>query len=250
MIIYYTKLAILYAGYINAGMAVCFSGIIFSRSQIRKIGRLCIGMIEKLLGLSYEIKGHNFLEADKAYVIVSNHQHAIDVIAMMHVYDKIDNYVVIAKQGLKWMGPFGIALQLLGTIFVRRGCLEESLPDFNYLIETAKENNTSIYMFPEGSRHLSSENGGEMLPFKKGAFHLAIDSGFPILPVVISDYDFINMKEKRFENGRIKIQILKPIETASSTKKDIDELVTTTRNNMISVFDKTRSANVAVVERT
>ncbi len=46
-----------------------------------------------------------------------------------------------------------------------------------------------------------------MMPFKKGAFHVAVDSGLPILPVVMSEYDFLDHKKKRFGKGVINIQV-------------------------------------------
>ena len=45
------------------------------------------------------------------------------------------------------------------------------------------------------------------MPFKKGAFHVAVDSGLPILPVVMSEYDFLDHKKKRFGKGVINIQV-------------------------------------------
>jgi hypothetical protein len=47
-----------------------------------------------------------------------------------------------------------------------------------------------------------------MMPFKKGAFHVAVDSGLPILPVVMSEYDFLDHKKKRFGKGVINIQVI------------------------------------------
>ena len=44
----------------------------------------------------------------------------------------------------------------------------------------------SLWVFPEGTRHLSKES--DLLPFKKGGFHLAIQAGVPIVPVVCENY--------------------------------------------------------------
>lgn len=238
MLIYYTKKAILYVGYLHTGLIVSAIGLFCSRSRLRKIGRICFGLIGKLLGISYELRGGAWINSDTAYVVISNHQHAIDCIAMMEVYDKINNLVVVAKHSLKWMGPFGLALQFIGTVFVRPGHLEESLTDLSYLVKTARANGTSIYMFPEGTRHLVAEDGNKMLPFKKGAFHVAIEGNFPILPVVISNYHFIDHKEKMFRSSKVIVEVLKPINTEGVSKDNINEFIDGIRNQMVTVFEK------------
>jgi len=71
-----------------------------------------------------------------------------------------------------------------------------------------------------------------MLPFKKGAFHVAVDSGLPILPIVMSDYGFMDKKNKVFGRGNIHIQILEPIPTDNfvNTKENLNALIESTRS--------------------
>ena len=66
----------------------------------------------------------------------------------------------------------------------------------NSVSENLKDENTKLWIFPEGTRcsenklklfdFYLSRNGDksiEMLPFKKGAFHVAVNSNLPILPI-------------------------------------------------------------------
>lgn len=152
------------------------------------------------------------------------------------MFDKI---AAIAKHELKWAGPVGIAGQLAGSVFVKRSKHEKAMSALNEALKKAKDTNTSLLIFPEGTRHLASSDGECMLPFKKGAFHMAIDAGLPILPIVISEYDFINLKEKTFGsagNRKVTLTILDPIETSKLTKNDINDLVESTRSEMIKIF--------------
>ena len=145
----------------------------------------------------------------------------------------------IAKHELKWMGTFGMAAQLGGTVFVQRSKKENATAALNKALKKAKDTETSLLIFPEGTRHLASSDGECMLPFKKGAFHMAIDAGLPILPVVISEYYFIDRKKKRFGSSgerSVTLTILDPIETSELQKSDIDNLVKDTRNKMIETF--------------
>ena len=75
----------------------------------------------------------------------------------------------------------------------------------------AKEEGKKLMIFPEGTRN--SKKGLTMLPFKKGAFHIAIDGKLPILPVVLSEYDFLDVKNWIFNPGKVTIKVLPRIDT-------------------------------------
>ena len=77
---------------------------------------------------------------------------------------------------------------------------------------------------------------------------MAIDAGLPILPVVISEYDFIDRRKKRFGcsgERNVKITVLVPIETSELDKSDIDNLIKDTRNKMIDTFKEKKDKLVA-----
>ena len=152
---------------------------------------------------------------------------------------------------MKWAGPFGIAAQLGGTVFVQRSKAEKAKLALNKALKDAKDTKTSLHIFPEGTRHLASLDGVHMLPFKKGAFHMAIDTGFPILPVVISEYNFIDQRHKTFGssgNQDVTITVLNPIETNEMSKDDIDILIEGTRNKMVEVFKDKKAQKIASEE--
>ena len=127
-------------------------------------------------------------------------------------------------------------------MFVKRSKHGKAVVALNKAVKKSKDTGTSIAIFPEGTRHLVASDGGDvMLPFKKGAFHMAMDAGIPILPVVVSEYDFIDTKHKKFGGDQeVYITILKPIETSGITKTDIDQLVDDTRSKMIDTFKEAK----------
>ncbi len=61
----------------------------------------------------------------------------------------------------------------------------------------------SLFMYPEGTRHLGPE--ADLLPFKKGGFHMAIQAGIPIIPMVTENYWHIYRKAF-FGTGVIKVR--------------------------------------------
>ena len=123
---------------------------------------------------------------------------------------------------------------------MKRSKHEKAMSALNEALKKAKDTDTTLLIFPEGTRHLASSDGECMLPFKKGGFHMAVDAGLPILPIVISEYDFINRKKKTFGdagNRDVTLTVLDPIETIELTKNDIYRIVESTRSEMINIFN-------------
>ncbi len=139
--------------------------------------------------------------------------------------------VAIAKKELKYFGPFGLNLALCGTIFLDRHRGPDAHDVVNVAARTAKQNCTSIWIYPEGTRN--RRRGLTMLPFKKGAFHMALEAGMNILPVVISEYHFFSPEKKRFGPGSVKIRVMTPIQTVSYSKDNLDDLINDTREKML-----------------
>ncbi|MNN85147.1 1-acyl-sn-glycerol-3-phosphate acyltransferase [compost metagenome] len=92
---------------------------------------------------------------------------------------------------------------------------------------TLQNEDTSIWVFPEGTRNL----GEELLPFKKGAFQMAIAAGVPIVQVCVSNY-INHMRLNRWNSGQILIRSLPPIPTAGLTLDDMPQLIAQCREQM------------------
>lgn len=248
---YYIKLMTIYAGFLNMGVWLSIYGIFHKTFETSRFAKKLLDPIGKVLGIHFIVHGSENINRKQPYIIICNHQHALDIITGMQIWDMFEKAAVAAKKPLKWMGPFGIALQMTGAIFIERNNLANTRAVLDQAVKRAKENNTSILLFPEGTRHLKSTDGISMLPFKKGAFHMALNAGLPILPVVISEYDFIDSKRKIFgkttreklsanadkEKLVVTINVLQPIETNELSLESIDKLIDHTRNKMLSVFE-------------
>lgn len=141
----------------------------------------------------------------------------------------MDHCCVVSKKEILYLGPFGLACWLWGTVFINRGKVEESRQTVNSTAESIHlgkvisirsyciinttglshkirksaltESNfrqRRLLLFPEGRRHSNTT----LLPFKKGGFHVAIESQMPIQPVVVSKYYFLRSdKCKQFHSG-------------------------------------------------
>jgi len=223
-------------------------GLFHNSYKTSRFAKVLLDPVGKLLNIQYTVKGQELIDKNRAYIVIVNHQHALDVVSMMQVWGMFKKIAAVAKHELKWAGTFGLATQLIGTVFVQRSKKENATAALNKALKKAKDTETSLLIFPEGTRHLASSDGECMLPFKKGAFHMAIDAALPILPVVISEYDFIDPKKKRFGcsgERNVTITVLDPIETSELEKSDIDTLIKDTRNKMIDTFKEKTDKLVA-----
>jgi lysophosphatidate acyltransferase len=154
---------------------------------------------------------------------------------------------IMAKKSLQYT-PLGPFMTLSGTIFIDRGNSARAFRSIDAAGEKMKRTKTSLWMFPEGTRHLSKE--ATMLPLKKGGFHLAINAGIPVTPIVCENYWHIYRKGI-FESGTIKVRgkqrkehctcgltfvflpVLPPVPTKRLTAADVGILSTSVREQML-----------------
>ncbi len=138
-----------------------------------------------------------------------------------------------------------------GTIFVDRGNNARAVSSLKAAGETMKSGGVSLYMYPEGTRHLSEDNN--LLPLKKGGFHLAIQSGIPIVPIVAENYWWLYRKGF-FGTGKIKVRgkylifgiehsmligvALPPIQTKGLTPEDASALSLRVREQMLEALNE------------
>lgn len=158
-------------------------------------------------------------------VIIANHQSNYDLFVLGTVVPH--RTVCIAKKSLKWVPLFGQLFWLAGNVLIDRGNPHKARRAMLTTTHTLQHADTSIWVFPEGTRNL----GKGLLPFKKGAFHMAIAAGVPIVQVCISNY-VTHMQLNRWDSGDVLIRSLPPIPTAGLTSDDIAPLMQTCQVQM------------------
>jgi len=179
-----------------------------------------------------EMRGAEHLASDKSYVLVVNHQSSLDIIPMSHIWP--NNCIVLMKRSLRYVPGFNVTAWLAGSVFVDRSNRERAIQSVTHVVDTIRSRRVKVWVFPEGTRNHETSS---LLPFKKGAFHMAVQAGIPIVPCVISSYDPFYSHTKLYfrSGGKVIIQVLPPI---SSTHMAVDELMTTTRDRMLPVYDE------------
>jgi len=115
---------------------------------------------------------------------------------------------------------FGQLYWLAGNVLIDRGNARQAKQAMLTTTETLQHQDTSIWVFCEGTRNL----GKGLLPFKKGAFQMAIAAGVPIIPVCVSTYAN-RLKINSWSSGKVLIRSLPAIPTLGLTLDDLPQLM-------------------------
>ena len=172
----------------------------------------------RILGLRAELDTGGLRVHANPFVIVANHQSNYDLFVLGCAVPR--RTVTIGKTSLKWIPLFGQIYWLAGNVLIDRGNAVKAKAAMLKTTEVMQKEDTSIWVFAEGTRNL----GRELLPFKKGAFQMAISAGVPIIPLCTSSYKR-TMRLNRWRAGTVKIRSLPPIPTVGLTQHDLPALM-------------------------
>ncbi len=169
-------------------------------------------------GAKLRIQGLKNFDHKKSYIVVSNHQSAFDIFALL-------GYLPIqfrwtAKAELFRIPFLGWSMSRIGYVPIERDSPKKAYRSMLQAAEKVKKG-MSVMIFPEGTR----SPDGNLQPFKKGLFLIALKSQAPILPIAIRGTAKILQKgDWRSHPGIVDLIISPPIETAGNPSKKEGEL--------------------------
>ncbi|WP_095082592.1 1-acylglycerol-3-phosphate O-acyltransferase [Pseudomonas sp. Irchel s3h17] len=202
----------------------------FNPDNSRLCARLYAWPAMCILRLRVKTDVDSLTHKKQSCVVIANHQSNYDLFVLGNVVPH--RTVCIGKKSLKWVPLFGQLFWLAGNVLIDRGNAHKARKAMLTTTDTLQHKDTSIWVFPEGTRNL----GKELLPFKKGAFQMAIAAGVPIVQVCVSNY-INHMRLNRWNSGRILIRSLPPIPTAGLTLDDMPALMEQCREQMRECID-------------
>lgn len=178
-------------------------------------------------GARVELLGLENVSHERAQIIVANHVSWYDVLALAAYTPK--RYRFVAKKELARVPLWGHAWIAAGHIAVDRSDNQRAVASLDQAGRTIREDNSSIIIFPEGTRSRT----GELQPFKKGAFVLALHNGIEIVPVAVQGTRDIMARDSwRIRAGRIIVRFGRPVSPASYDIRRRDELIARIRSEM------------------
>ncbi len=190
----------------------------FNPDNSRLCARLYALPAMGILGLRLNAQLSPQFERARPCVIICNHQSNYDLFVLGNIVPP--RTVCIGKKSLKWVPFFGQLFWLAGNVLIDRGNPQRARRAILQTTETLQHKDTSIWVFPEGTRN----KGEALLPFKRGAFQMAIEAGVPIVPVCVSTY-VRSMDLNRWNSGEVIIRTLPAIPTTGLTSEDIPQLI-------------------------
>lgn len=180
--------------------------------------------MSSVLGIQLELRlPPNAYQQGKA-VYVANHQNNWDLFTVSSAVTP--NVVTVGKKSLVWMPLFGQLYWLTGNILIDRANKTKAKSTIDQVVDNLKRSNISVWMFPEGTR----SRGRGLLPFKTGAFHAAVGAQVPIIPIVCSSTGRLALN--RWNNGKVIVEMLPPLDTTGLTKEQVRQLATQCRQQM------------------
>lgn len=171
----------------------------------------------KILGLTLRLEGREILRNMQPSVMIANHQNNLDLFVFGSIVPK--RTVTIGKKSLRYLPIFGQVYWLAGNILIDRKKSRQSINAMSETAEALRHKQTSIWVFPEGTRNY----GKDLLPFKKGAFHIAKQAQAPIIPICASSYGR-HVDLNKWRAGTILVRVLAPVEGRLTDDKSITEL--------------------------
>ncbi len=226
-----------------AGMAAIIVGIFNPYSRmIYYLGQFWTRGILLCAGVQLDVSGKENIDPHGTYVFAGNHQSHFDVPIVFSLLPMTVRF--FTKKELFGIPVFGWAISAVGMIKIDRSNHDKSVQTMNQAVDTIKNNNVSVVIFPEGTR----SHDGQMQPFKKGGFIVAIKGGVPVVPVAISGSRKILKKHTlKVQPGRVKVVFGEPIQTLGFTYRDRDTLIQKTRDQIVRNLDSNynRSTDIA-----
>lgn len=202
------------------GMAVIVLSLIDGKGNlVHYIGKFWSLFNLHLTGTRLTVKGREKIERGKPYIVMSNHQSLLDVLALIGRIPLQIRWIV--KRELRKIPVFGYALERMGHIYIDRGDHENAYRGLDVAAERIR-GGTSVIIFPEGTR----SRDGRLMRFKKGGAYLAIKSGVSILPVTVNGGHFALPKgTMALMPGKMEIIVGDPIDPTKYGDEGLEELM-------------------------
>lgn len=180
-----------------------------------------------------KVQGQENINPEASYIFVANHQSLYD---MPLVYGWLKNdFKWIIKKEFKKMPIMGKTCELMGHIFIDRSNPMRAKHSLDLAKQKLKQGNSSIFLFPEGTR----TRNGQIGRFKRGAFTIARDLHLPIVPITINGaFNALPKGLNYITPGSIEMIIHSPIDTTNLNDENLNEMIDQIKNIVESALKK------------
>ncbi|MFN2308896.1 MAG: AMP-binding protein [Gammaproteobacteria bacterium] len=173
----------LYTGYAWACLLLCAIPVSLlllllpSRRLAQRVAHYGARSALALAAIRISREGGEALPQDRPLVLVANHASYLDAFILTAALDMPLHFV--AKRDLR-TPLLGRLLQRLGTEFVARDDVRQSVEDAERLLRRVHQGDGAVF-FPEAT----FTDAPGLRPFRLGAFKVAAESGAPVVPIAL-----------------------------------------------------------------
>ena len=182
-------------------------------------------------GSTLTVNGLENVDVNRSYVVVSNHQGALDIPAHFLAFPMPIRF--FAKKELYRIPIFRTALRAIGIVEIDRQAGAAVHGQINSHSAQVTERGHSVLVFAEGTRFVD----GSVHRFKSGAFSIAIEAGLPILPAMVHGSHLAWPRRRPIYGAPMTVTISKPIETTDLQRKDVRMLRDRTKREIETMIE-------------
>jgi 1-acyl-sn-glycerol-3-phosphate acyltransferase len=211
-------------------ISILFLSFIPSK-KFHPVFRSCMRFLFSLLFVRVKREYLQPLDFNERCIYMPNHVSLLDA-PLCSAYMPEFITALEAIEHFRWP-IYGRLTKLYGNIPIDRKSPQNSIKTLQIAKNTLEKSN-SMVIFPEGSR----TEDGTIGRFKKMPFQLAKDAGVAIVPVGVSGAYKLNPKHSMIlRPSKVKIKFGAPIPAEKVAKMNIDELVESVRNQVLSLHE-------------
>jgi 1-acyl-sn-glycerol-3-phosphate acyltransferase len=194
------------------------------REFIMKVVHWYVRRIEWLerhiMGLTYEVRGKEYLPEEGPYIIAAKHQSPYETFKLHLLFD---DPAIVLKKELLVIPVWGSFLAKIDPIAINRSAGREAM---NQIIEGAKrikDQGRAIVIFPQGTRVYPDQTPKEK-PYKMGVARIQEATNLPVIPMALNSGVFWPRSGWMKKSGTVVFEFLPPIEPGREPSKVIHDI--------------------------
>ncbi len=173
-----------------------------------------------ILGLTYEIRGLEYLPKAGSYIVSAKHQSAYETLKL-HILFK-DPAIVLKKELLQ-IPLWGSYLWKSDVIAIDRSSPKNAIKSMQDETKRVAAQGRPIIVFPQGTR-VGPEITPREKPYKIGVFRMQEASGLPIIPLALNTAVFYPKHSWCKKPGKVIFEFLPPVMPSNEPDKILKEL--------------------------
>jgi 1-acyl-sn-glycerol-3-phosphate acyltransferase len=190
-----------------SSIALAIFGVTRNRKVFRQFTRVWAEVMAQGWGMRVKAVGTEHVHHGETYVFICNHQSHADIVSLFVALPI--NVGFLAKKELKRVPFLAQAMVAGGHVFIDRSRRNSALKAMEEAADEVARGDTSIVIFPEGTRGQTSE----IQPFKSGGFHLARNAKVRVVPVGLRGTREIQARgELGFKPGLVEVHVGAPVD--------------------------------------